>query len=590
MTAPRGDGASLALRVDDLTCLDCAHRVERALAAVPGVERVDVSYGTKRAHVVVDPSADVGTILPAALRAVEAAGYHATVTDDAAAGATSATERATPPATRIITGSRSDEDAGVAGAYDLLIVGTGSAGMAAAIRASELGARAAIVEAADVVGGTCVNVGCIPSKYLVEAARHYHTARTRFAGIAPCDPDLAWAEVVRQKQSTVDALRQEKYLDVLAAYEGATLLRGRVTLLGDRAAGVHVRIVGPDGAHELVVPRVVLATGTRPARPPIPGLAEAGALDSTSVMALERLPASMIVLGGGSVGLELGQAFARFGVRVRDVEVAARILPAETPAVSETLTRALQAEGLEIHAGARATRVERTSDGYTVHVEQGSLRGVLEAEQLLVAAGRRPNIEQLGLDAAGVATDDHGFVRVDAYMRTSNPRVFAAGDVTGGPGFVYVAALGGGIATQAALAERAAEGAIPIDLATVPRVTFTEPQVAAVGLTEQEARAAGFTPKVTSLPVRALPRAVVSGHVGGSVLLVADAGTDRLLGAHLVAPNAGDVIGEAALAVRFGLTTRDLVSTLHAYLTWGEGLKLAAQTFTKDVAKLSCCA
>lgn len=471
--------------------------------------------------------------------------------------------------------------------YGLLIVGTGSAGVAAAIRASEAGARVAIVERADEIGGTCVNVGCIPSKNLVEAAHHYHAARTGFPGIAACEPRLAWEQVLRQKRALVASLRQQKYTDVLAAYGGISLLRGRAELLSSAPGGpVIVRV----GGRDVRCRRVVLATGARAAMPPIPGLSTAAALDSTTVMELERLPESLLVVGGGSVGLELGQAFQRFGVRVIVVEALDRILPAEDPEISAELRMALEIEGMEIHTGTLVTRVERSHAGIRLETQHGSVAGVLEAEELLVATGRVPNTEQLGLEAAGIATDDRGHIVVDAFMRTSNPRVFAAGDVTGGPGYVYVAALQGGVAAQMALADIAGGAHVAADLGTVPRVTFTDPQVAAVGLTEAEARAAGLTPQVTSLPVAHLPRAAVSYRGLGTIKLVADAGTGRLLGAHVVAPNAGDFIGEAVLAVRFGLTTRDLASTLHPYLTWGEGIKLAAQSFTTDVTKLSCCA
>jgi mercuric reductase len=582
------------LQLDGMTCLDCARTLERALGAVPGVERARVTYPTKRASVI---AAD-GVSRDELLRAVERTGYHAAVVDsDEVAEAEGTAEVARTPARPGLRARQEGEEApserqrGDGVDYDLLIVGTGGAGMAAAIRASELGATAAIVEGADVVGGICVNVGCIPSKNLIEAAHHYHIARAGFPGVTACEPQLAWAEVLRQKRDVVERLRQEKYLDVLDAYEGVTLLRGRAALLGGGRegggeGGVSVRV----GDAEVKARKVIIAAGSRPAMPPIPGLAESDALDSTTAMELERLPESMIVLGGGSIGLELGQAFARFGVRVIVVEALERILPTEDPDVSEALTEALKAEGIEVHAGVRVARVERTERGYRLTVQQGSLTGTLEAEQLLVAAGRRPNTEDLGLESAGARTDGRGFVVVDEYMRTANPDVFAAGDVTGGPGYVYVAALQGGVAAQAALAEITGEEPIPIDLATVPRVTFTDPQVAAVGMTEAQARDAGLTPQVTALPVRHLPRAAVSHRSHGTIKLVSEVGTDRLLGAHVVAPNAGDVIGEAALAIRFGLTTRDLVSTLHPYLTWGEGLKLAAQTFTKDVAKLSCCA
>jgi mercuric reductase len=568
------------LKLGGMTCLDCARTLEQALRAAPGVESVAVGYGTKRASVTMTGDASVDDLL----QVVERTGYSAEVVRDDGARARTLTgilpvggENFTQP-----TGATSGWQGSANPDYDLVIIGSGSAGMAAAIRASELGASAAIVESAEVVGGTCVNVGCIPSKNLIEAAQHYHAARTGFPGIAACDPQIAWEEVLRQKREVVESLRREKYLAVLDAYQRVTLLHGRAQLLGEG----RVRV----GEREIQARKLVIATGTRPAVPPIPGLAEAHALDSTTAMELERLPESMIVIGGGSIGLELGQAFRRFGVRVVVVEALERIVSNEDGDVSAALAEALEAEGLEIHVNVRVSGVERVGGRYRLTIEQGSINGELAAEQLLVATGRRANTEDLGLSNAGVRTGARGFIEVDEFMRTSNPDIFAAGDVTGGPAYVYVAALQGSIAAQAALAEITGDEAIPIDLATVPRVTFTDPQVAAVGMTEAEARQAGATVEVTSLPVRHLPRAAVSYRQQGVIKLVSEAGTDRLLGAHIVAPNAGDVIGEATLAVRFGLSTRDLVSTLHPYLTWGEGLKLAAQTFTKDVTKLSCCA
>ncbi|MDQ3555247.1 MAG: mercury(II) reductase [Gemmatimonadota bacterium] len=560
-----------------MTCLECAKNLEQALGAVPGVERTEVSYPSKSGTVTVSDRMSRDELL----RTVERTGYRAEFVEDGSTGSIAVREQAEPPARKAAPRPGQTADAGGFD-YDLLIVGTGGAGTAAAIRASELGASVAIVEGADVVGGTCVNIGCIPSKYLIEAAHHYHTARTAFPGIQPCDPQLAWKEVLRQKREIVETLRQEKYLDVLAAYEGVSLLRGRAKLLGEGRVQV--------GEQEVRARKVVLATGTSPAMPPIPGLAEAGALDSTTAMEIEDLPESMVVIGAGAIGLELGQAFARFGVRVIVVEALERIVPTEDAELSATLERALKAEDVEIHTGVRVMEVSRDEGRFVVRVQDGSLSGEVRAEQLLVATGRTPNTADLGLAEVGVETDAKGFIRVDEFMRTSNPHVFAAGDVTGGPGYVYVAAYGGGIAAQAALAEASGEEAIRADFSTTPRVTFTDPQVAAVGVTEEEARAAGIHAKVTSLPVEFLPRAIVSDRRQGVIKLVADAASDHLLGAHIVAPNAGDIIGEAVLAVRFGLRVQEVVSTLHPYLTWGEGIKLVGQTFTKDVAKLSCCA
>jgi mercuric reductase len=466
--------------------------------------------------------------------------------------------------------------------YDLLIIGSGGAGMAAAIRGSELGARVAIVEGAPVVGGTCVNVGCIPSKNLIEAAKAYHTARTGFPGIMPCEPDVAWEAVQQQKHELVQGLRKEKYLDVLASYPNVTLLQGHARLLGEG----RVRV----GDEEFRAQKVIVATGASPAVPNIPGLAKTKVLTSTTAMELERLPASMMVIGAGAIGLELGQVFARFGTNVTILDIAERILPLEDADVSRALEQALAKEGIRFQLGVRVERVIQDAEGYAVSLEGEKGKETLRAEQLLVATGRLPNTKGLGLENLGVALDARGFIIVDEYMGTSHPDVFAAGDVTGSPQYVYVAALGGSVAAQAALAEISREKPIPLDLTATSRVTFTDPQVAAVGMMEAEANTAGYQPKVTSLPMTALPRAIVAHQPYGLIKMVADAKTDRLLGVHILAPNAGDVIGEAALAIKFDLTAQKLVSTLHPYLTWGEGLKLAAQTFTKDVARLSCCA
>ena len=465
--------------------------------------------------------------------------------------------------------------------YDLLVIGTGAAGMAAAIRASELGVSVGIVEAGQ-VGGTCVNVGCIPSKNLVEAADHYYAGAHSFPGVRAGIGQIDWPELQRQKAELVDTLRQEKYLDVIAAYPEISLITGRATLLGDGKVQIADR--------EVQAAKIVIATGTRPSLPSIPGLENSGALDSTSVMELKALPASMIVIGGGSIGLELGQTFARFGVKVIVLEAADRILPAEDADLGEALLDALTAEGIEVHSGVTLTEVVRSQDRFTVHMRTGSVVGSVSAEQLLVSTGRRPNTEGLGLAAAGVAVDGRGFLTVDHFMRTSNPDIYAAGDVTGGPGYVYVAALGGGIAAQAALSGFSGQEPLPIDLTATPRVTFTDPQVAAVGMTEADARAAGYRPKTSTLPMGYLPRALVSHQPRGLIKLIADSESDRLLGAHMVSTNAGDIIGEAVLAVRFGLRVQDIVSTMHPYLTWAESIKLAGQSFTTEVAKLSCCA
>jgi mercuric reductase len=565
------------LTVAGMTCLDCAKRIEGALKRVEGVRDARIDYRGGRATVELEREVPGGELIAA----VERAGYRAEVAGANGAGIVTAAPGSgtsnTPSFARETRGGASSSSGGGAGEFDLLVIGTGGAGVAAAIQAAGMGAMVGIAERGT-LGGTCVNVGCIPSKNLIEAAAHYHRARQGFPGISPCEPQFDWREVIRQKDALVGSLRQAKYADVLASYPEVRILEGQARLLG----GGRVRV----GEVEYRARKIVLATGTSPAAPPIPGLAEVGPLDSTTAMELKELPRSMIVLGGSAVGLELGQTFARFGTKVTVIELMPRLLPNEDEAISAALEGYLREEAIEIHTGVRTTRVEREGRDVVVHVEDGSLVGELRAEQILVAAGRLPNTRDMGLEDAGVELTGRGFVKVGATLRTSNPDVYAAGDVTGGPGFVYVAAAGGRVAAENALSDEQRE----LDLSTVPNVTFTAPQVGSVGRTEARAREAGYNVQVTVLPMEHVPRAFVSYDTRGIVKIVSEAGSGKLLGIHAVAPNAGEFMGEATLAIRFGLTARDLTGTLHPYLTWIESLKLAAQGFTMDVSKLSCCA
>ena len=596
--------------ISGMTCLDCSRRVSMALERVDGVRSAAVDYHTGRATVEIEHEVPSEILIAA----VERVGYRAALSDgttperapdpsaranDVSNGRETGSEDGTPPLRdeergRRAAPERSDRESRAstgADDFDILVVGTGGAGMAAALQAAGMGAKVGIVERGT-LGGTCVNVGCIPSKALIEAAAQYHGAMRGFPGIGPCEPRFDWKAVVRKKDELVRELRQAKYADVLASYPGVAVLEGDARVLG-RAQGGGLRVRVGDAEHH--ARKIVLAVGTSPAAPPISGLADAKPLDSTTAMGLESLPTSMIVLGGSAVGLELAQMFARFGVKVAVIEIMPRLLPGEDEAVSQALERYLAAEGLEIHTGVTTTHVERDGSQVVVHVRQGEIEGTLRAERLLVAAGRRPNTRDLGLEEVGVRVTERGFVEVDAAMRTSNASVYAAGDVTGGPGYVYVAAAGGRVAAENAVKSLSPRGASndgpqEFDRSVVPNVTFTSPQVGSVGLTEATARARGYDIQVAILAMEQVPRALVSHDTRGFVKVIAESASGRLLGVHAVATNAGELMGEAALAIRFRLTAHDLTSTLHPYLTWGESLKLGAQALLMDVSKLSCCA
>ncbi len=545
------------LRVEGMTCEGCARHVTEALKSVPGVEQAQVgSWRSGQATVVATTAVTDQTLLAA----IQKAGYHGVIIE----------RRELEPA-RAVPASRK-------GDYDLLTIGGGSAAFAAAIKAAELGARVAIVEKGT-IGGTCVNIGCVPSKTLIKAAELcYHSAYPQFEGLTACPPPSDWQRVVQQKDELVAALRQGKYIDVAAVYPTITILKGEATLVGGRQVRINGTVYEPE--------KIVVATGSLPWAPPIPGLQEAGFLTSEQALSLDALPASMIIIGGGSIGLEFAQLFTRFGVQVMVLESGPHVARAEEPEIGQALVRYLEEEKIRICTNVTITRVERQDGGYLVHTHTDGQPEVCRAEHLLVATGRRPNSTGVGLADAEVAVGAKGEIQVDEHLQTANPDIYAAGDCIGDPMYVYVAAYTGGLAAENALT---GVGKV-FDLTALPHVTFTAPQIASVGLTEQQAKTHGLRIKTAVLPLQHVPRALASRNTKGLIKLVAEEETGRLLGAHVLAAEAGEVIQEATLAIRFGLTVQDLADTFHPYLTMVEGLKLAALTFKKNVSKLSCCA
>jgi mercury(II) reductase len=461
--------------------------------------------------------------------------------------------------------------------YDLAVVGAGSAGFAAATAGAEQGAQVALI-GHGTIGGTCVNIGCVPSKRLIRAVETLHQARSasRFRGIQGRAEVKDWRAVVRQKDDLVGTLRQAKYADLLPAYDGVSYIEGAAQLV---EGGVNMN-------GELIkASKIVITTGARPAIPSIPGIEAVPYLTSTSALDLDVLPQSMIVLGGGYVGAELAQTFARAGVRVTIV-FRSRLLPQAEPEIAAALARCFEEEGITILGSVGYSRMRSTTGGVALEVIHDGRARTLEAERLLVAAGRAPNTSGLGLAELGVATDDNDAVVVDDRMRTSRSGVYAAGDVTGRDQFVYMAAHGARIAAENALNGNTRR----YDRVGMPSVVFTDPQVASAGLTEMEAREQGHQVVATVLPLDQVPRALAAADTRGLIKLVAERETGRLLGAHILAPEGCDSIQTAVLAIRQGMSFRQLADTIFPYLTTVEGLKLAALSFEKDVKKLSCCA
>ena len=463
------------------------------------------------------------------------------------------------------------------GGYDLAVIGAGSAGFSAAITAADQGAQVALI-GHGTIGGTCVNVGCIPSKTLIRAAETLHqaTAASRFAGIRGTATLDDWRALVAQKDDLVTHMRETKYRDLLPVHNSIAYMEGPARLTDDGVAvnGDRVR-----------TPKTIVTTGAAAEAPPIPGIESVPFLTSTTALDLERLPASMIVIGAGYIGCELAQMFARLGVRMT-VVCRHPPLPQFEPEIGEALAGYFRDEGIEVLCGFSYRSIRRTETGAALAIDVDGDDRTIEAETVLVAVGRRPNTDGLGLDEAGVELTPEGGIRVDERLRTSNPRIYAAGDVTGRDMFVYMAAYGAKIA-----AENALDGdGRRYDAGAMPMVVFTDPQVASVGLTEAEARGQGLDVKTAILPLSELPRALAARDTRGLVKLVAEEASDRLVGAHILAPEGCDSIQTAALAIKHGLTVTDLAETIFPYLTTVEGLKLCALSFTKDIRMLSCCA
>jgi mercuric reductase len=458
------------------------------------------------------------------------------------------------------------------GVFDLVVIGSGGAAMAAAIAARRAGKAVVLIEQAT-LGGTCVNIGCVPSKTLLAAAGARHTALGNpFPGAPTSAGVVDLAALVGQKDELVGRLRQAKYADVAAAY-GFEVRPGHAQFTGEDTLTV-------DG-QPLRAGAYLIATGAEPADPGLPGLDEVDWLTSTTAMEQTQLPESLVVIGGGYVGMEQAQLFAHLGSQVTLV---GRLAPAAEPEVADAL-RAVFADDAITVIEDRAVAVENVG-GHVVVVTRSGQRA--SGARVLVATGRSPRTATLDLDAAGVKTDERGFVVVNEQQATSNPRIFAAGDVSGGPQYVYVAAATG---RAAALNATDAAGPRPavVDYTGMPGVVFTRPQLGSAGPTQAQALTAGHRCDCRVLSLSDVPRALANRDTRGVVKLVADTNTGRLLGVHAAADGAGELMLAATYAIKAAMTVDEIADTWAPYLTMAESLRIAAGLFRNEMPT-SCCA
>ena len=556
------------LKITGMTCDSCAAHVKTALESVPGVQSAEVSYAKGSAQL----DLDAGTPADALIAAVAGLGYRAALAD--ASNARPSRGLFDP----VREQGRGDDKAGHGSGLHIAVIGSGGAAMAAALKAVELGARVTLIERGT-IGGTCVNIGCVPSKIMIRAAHIAHLRRASpfDDGLPPTPPRVLRDRLLAQQQARVEELRHAKYESILDDNSAIMVLHGEARFNDSHSLLVQL---SDGGLQHVAFDRCFIATGADPAVPPIPGLKDTPYWTSTSALASDTLPKRLAVIGSSVVAVELAQAFARLGSQVT-VLARSTLLTREDPAIGEALTAAFRSEGVEVLEHTQLSQVAHRDDEFVLTTERGELR----ADRLLVAIGRTPNTHNLGLEATGVAIDGQGAIEIDAGMHTSAPHIYAAGDCTDQPQFVYVAAAAG---TRAAL--NMTGGDATLDLSVMPAVVFTDPQVATVGLSEPEAHRAGIETDSRTLALEHVPRALANFDTRGFIKLVVEAGSRRLIGVQAVAPEAGELIQTAALAIRARMTAQELADQLFPYLTMVEGLKLAAQTFSKDVKQLSCCA
>ncbi|EMA27500.1 mercury(II) reductase [Haloarcula japonica] len=476
--------------------------------------------------------------------------------------------------------------------YDLVILGGGAAAFAAITEASRRDLSTAMVNTGLPIGGTCVNVGCVPSKHLLAVVENgAAAAENPFDAVRyPEEPTVDWADALDGTNELVERFRQENYVDVAEHFE-TDIYEGYGQLVDDTTIEV---VDGADEGAHITGEKALVATGSSPWAPPIDGLDDVDYYTSETILEERDLPESILMLGGGYIALEWGQILHRVGVDVTVLQRSDRILSDMEGQLGREMQRAFEEEGIEVvtgndfrrvHASAADGGAEAIQSGVAVETTVDGTERTITGDALFVATGVQPNSEGIGLETVGVETNDDGTVHVDEHFQTTNPDVYAAGDVIGEPELETVAAKEGNHAVKNAFGN---EG-VSIDYDAVPAVVFTSPEVAAVGTTEREYMDEHGTCSCRTVQMEDVPRAKAVKNTDGLVQVVKHHETDEIVGVHMVGPRAADMIMEATLAVKVGLTVDDIIDTVHPFPTFSEAIKQACQAFRRDTSTMSCC-
>lgn len=461
----------------------------------------------------------------------------------------------------------------------LIIVGGGSAAFSATIEAHSRGIKVTMINDGLPIGGTCVNVGCVPSKNLIRAAETLYKANNNpFHGIKSEAKVEDFKSLIDAKRELVLDLRNQKYISIIKDMDNFELIEGRASLLSETSVKVNDRII--EGSH------ILICTGASALIPDIKGLCEVDYLTNEEAFELDTLPKSIIVLGGGYIALEIAQMFSRMGSKVTILQRSKQVLSTQESDVANEITKYLKDEGIEIILSCQIQEISEKNGIVNVNALIDGKKKSITSEKLIVATGRKPNTYGMNLEKSGVKLTSKGAIITNDYLQTSLPTVYAAGDVLGKNMFVYTAAYEGKLAVSNMFASIKKEA----DFSVLPWVIFTDPQVAGVGLDKKQAKDKGLDVDTAVLPLSYVPRSIAANDTRGFIKLIRDKDTDTLVGARIVAPEGSELLMEVSLAVKFGIKVRDIKEMLHPYLTLSEGIKLAAITFSKDVKELSCCA
>ncbi|WP_034888818.1 mercury(II) reductase [Gillisia sp. Hel_I_29] len=562
---------SVTLKINGMTCSGCSSHIEKDLNKTTGVFNSSVNHETGKGEFTIDTTKMTKEAL---INAVNGVGSYSVVNgvekEDCCASDTIET---TNKEASITKGKYN---------YDIIVIGGGSAAFSAAIKAESLGLTTLMVNGGLDFGGTCVNVGCVPSKNLIRAAETaYHATHSNFEGIKPQGVEIDFTQVIKDKKALVAALQQQKYMDVVSDFKNLTMLKGWAEFVDNKTILV-------DGKDTYSATNIVIATGATTNIPNIEGLKEVGYLTNVSLFDLEEKPESLTIMGAGYIGLEIAMAYNRLGVKVRIIEFTDRPLRSQTKDITDVLEVQMKKEGIEILPNFRAFKFEKQGTDTIIHCNcpDGTTTQIVEKGHIVVATGTKPNTSKLGLENIDISLSKSGHVIVNEKMETNVSNIYAAGDVANTPPFVYTAAKEGSTAINNAFSLSKNK----LNYSSLPWVVFTDPQIAGAGLDEVEAELAGIPFEVSKLDLTHVPRALAAQDTRGFIKLIRNTETDKLIGARVIAPEGGELIQQLSMAIKFGITVKDLAESFYPYLTLGEGIKLAAITFGKDVSKLSCCA